>query len=107
MKLGTFLTPLHIQPAYAHLYEGEGYPVAEELSRKGVNLPSGNTLTKKQIEYVVNSILSVRKSMAKLGFPVIGCGLLVTENCFFRRKSCTYWQEKSEEPTSQDLFKIK
>ena len=53
--------PIHAQPVYAQKYRGESYPVAEELSRKGVNLPSGNTLEKDQIEYVVDQILSAKR----------------------------------------------
>lgn len=48
--------PVHIQPVYAKQYEGEKYPVAEDLGRKGINLPSGNTLTDEQIKFVVDTI---------------------------------------------------
>lgn len=50
--------PIHIQPVYAKHYEGEKYLVAEELGRKGVNLPSGNTLTEDQIKFVAETIAS-------------------------------------------------
>jgi perosamine synthetase len=53
--------PIHIQPVYAEQFKGERFPVAEELSRKGLNLPSGNTLTKEQIEYIVKVIASARR----------------------------------------------
>jgi perosamine synthetase len=53
--------PIHLQPLYAKQYKGEKYPVAEGLSRKGINLPSGNTLTKKEIEYVVRSVIEAKK----------------------------------------------
>lgn len=56
-----FFYPIHAQPVYAQKYMGESYPVAEELSRKGINLPSGNTLRKDQIEYVVDQILSAKR----------------------------------------------
>lgn len=56
-----FFYPIHVQPVYHKNYRGEKYPVAEELSQKGINLPSGNTLEKRQIEYVVDSILSARR----------------------------------------------
>lgn len=52
--------PVHAQPVYAKQYAGEKYPVADELSRKGINLPSGNTLTKSQIETVVEAIKSAQ-----------------------------------------------
>jgi perosamine synthetase len=53
--------PIHIQPVYAKQYKGEKYPVAEKLGRKGVNLPSGNTLTKNQIRFIVETIASAKR----------------------------------------------
>lgn len=57
----SFFYPIHTQPVYTQKYRGESYPVAEELSRKGINLPSGNTLEKDQIEHVVDQILSAKR----------------------------------------------
>jgi len=51
-----FFLPVHRQPAFLHLHKGERYPQAEALGRRGVNLPSGNTITHDQIEYVTKSI---------------------------------------------------
>lgn len=53
----TFFIPIHQQPVYPE-YNGEKYPVADELSRKGINLPSGPTLKKEDIKYIVESIRS-------------------------------------------------
>lgn len=53
--------PIHTQPVYAKLYANEKYPVAEKLSRRGINLPSGNTLKKEDIKYVVECIKSASK----------------------------------------------
>lgn len=53
----TFFIPIHVQPIYFHKYH-ERFPVAEELCRKGMYLPSASTLKKKEIEYVVDCILS-------------------------------------------------
>lgn len=50
--------PIHAQPVYEKLYTGERYPIADELSNKGINLPSGNTLTKDQIKYITETIAS-------------------------------------------------
>jgi perosamine synthetase len=52
----TFFYPIHVQPIYSQLYKNEKFPVADELSRKGINLPSGSTLTEEDIEYIVSSI---------------------------------------------------
>jgi len=54
-----FFVPIHQQPAYSGCYSGETYPVAEGLSGKGMNLPSGNTLTESQVEHVVDAIREI------------------------------------------------
>lgn len=61
----TFFYPVHTQPAYSRLYSNETYPVAEDLSRKGINLPSGNTLTETEINDVVKSIVSAKEKVKK------------------------------------------
>jgi perosamine synthetase len=53
--------PIHVQPVYAKHYKGEKYPVAEKLGKKGVNLPSGNTLAKDQIRFIVETIASAKR----------------------------------------------
>jgi len=52
-----FFCPIHVQPAYSE-YNSERFPVAEELARKGINLPSGTTLMREDIQNVVSGILS-------------------------------------------------
>lgn len=58
----TFFIPVHQQPVFTsmNLFAGERYPVAEELSRRGLYLPSGSGLTREQIEYICNVIKEVR-----------------------------------------------
>jgi perosamine synthetase len=50
-----FFIPVHLQPIYFKMYH-EKFPVSEELCRKGMYLPSAATLTKKEIEFIVESI---------------------------------------------------
>jgi perosamine synthetase len=57
----TFFFPVHRQPAYSQMYEGQEYPNADELSRSGVNLPSGNNLSEREIEYVCKCIKEAGK----------------------------------------------
>jgi perosamine synthetase len=57
----TFFYPIHVQPIYAKQYQGESFPVADELSRKGINLPSGNNLTADEIEHVCECIKKYAK----------------------------------------------
>jgi len=54
-----FFVPVHQQPVYARDFIGEKYPVAEELSATGLNLPSGNTLTAEQVQVVSNLVKSL------------------------------------------------
>lgn len=44
-----FFIPLHLQPPYN---SNEILPIAEELSRKGINLPSAATLKEEEITYI-------------------------------------------------------
>jgi perosamine synthetase len=51
-----FFHPLHLQP----FYEGPGgFPVAEDLGRRGLLLPSGNDLTDDDVRYVADMLLAV------------------------------------------------
>ena len=54
----TFFIPLHRQPALKRLglFKGEKYPVSDEISRKGLYLPSGLAITEKQIRTVCITI---------------------------------------------------
>ena len=57
----TFFVPIHLQPAYFDLYRGERYPIAEELGRTGLYLPSGAGLTESDIAYVCSEIDRARE----------------------------------------------
>ncbi len=48
--------PLHRQPLYSERFAGESYPVAEEWSRRVLNLPVHQFLEHGDIEYVVEKI---------------------------------------------------
>lgn len=54
----TFFISMHQQPVFKKMgmFKKESYPVAEELSKKGLYLPSGTGLARKQVEHVCNSI---------------------------------------------------
>jgi perosamine synthetase len=55
-----FFYPIHLQPLYEHQFRGENYPVAEELSKRGMNLPSGNNLTEAQVRRIADAIKSAQ-----------------------------------------------
>jgi perosamine synthetase len=56
-----FFFGMHEQPAFHRLglFDDEHYPVTERVSRQGVYLPSGNTLTALQVEEVCAAVLEV------------------------------------------------
>jgi perosamine synthetase len=56
----TFFIPIHLQPIYFKAFKGERYPVAEKLCKWGLYLPSASSLTKEEIEYVVEQIAECR-----------------------------------------------
>ncbi len=51
-----FFYPVHQLPMYN---TGQSLPVAEDLSRRGLNLPSGATLTPEQIDYVCDTLIGL------------------------------------------------
>jgi perosamine synthetase len=56
-----FFYPIHQQPLYQRQFEGERYPVAEQLARQGINLPSGNELTETQVCRIADAIRCAQK----------------------------------------------
>ena len=58
-----FFIPMHLQPCFRHmgLFEGESYPVAEELGRKGLFLPSSSGLTLEQKTYICDRIREIQQ----------------------------------------------
>jgi perosamine synthetase len=56
-----FFLGMHEQPVFAdmNLFECEKYPVAENLARQGLYLPSGFTLTKDKMDMVVDAVKDV------------------------------------------------
>jgi perosamine synthetase len=54
-----FFVPMNQQPVFRNmgLFEGEAYPVAEELSRRGLHLPSSSGLRRDEIQSVCDSIV--------------------------------------------------
>jgi perosamine synthetase len=56
-----FFVPVHEQPVFQKVCGNKKYPFAERLSRTGLNLPSGNTLTDQQVDYVASMIRSLKR----------------------------------------------
>ncbi len=58
----TFFIPLHNQPFLKKqgMASKERFPVAEDIARRGLYLPSGSGLTKKEIEYICDCIKEIK-----------------------------------------------
>lgn len=58
-----FFTPMHMQPVFKKMgfFKNVKLPVSEELSRRGLYIPSGVNLTDKQIEFVGKTIMELAK----------------------------------------------
>ena len=52
----TFFYPIHKQPYYSKRYANESYPIADQLSNEGINLPSGNLLSDEEVVQVCSEI---------------------------------------------------
>jgi perosamine synthetase len=48
--------PIHTLPMYN---QGQRFPIAEDIGRKGINLPSGATLTPQQIDTVCDALMEL------------------------------------------------
>ena len=55
----TFFIPLHLQPIYFDEKKIYSYPVANNLSKNGLYLPSSSALTKKEIDKICSVIISL------------------------------------------------
>ncbi len=59
----SFFIPMHRQPVFRemHLFEDENYQVADDISRKGLYLPSSSGLKTDEIQYICESIIEIEK----------------------------------------------
>jgi perosamine synthetase len=67
-NIGTrpFFWSMHEQPVFQKLglFKGESYPVSERISRRGFYIPSGVSISEKDIDIVSSSIVSVMNECA-------------------------------------------
>ena len=57
----TFFVPLHLQPSYLRVHPGS-FPVAEQLAAEGLYLPSGYSMTRRDIDRVAQCLASLSVS---------------------------------------------
>ena len=58
----TFFIPVHLQPIYFRRFRGQAFPVAEELCRTGLYLPSGPSLTAGEVAWVAEQLIAAASS---------------------------------------------
>lgn len=60
-----FFECIHKQPAFLKkgLFINEHYPVAENLARQGLYLPSGLTINEEQIDHISKSVINILKTL--------------------------------------------
>lgn len=51
-----FFFPMHTLPPYIHAIVARRYPVAERLSKQGINLPSSPRLDEETVDFIVNAL---------------------------------------------------
>lgn len=54
-----FFIPLHRQPVFHETQKKTGFPVSDDLSKRGLYLPSGLAITDAQIKTVTDTIKSI------------------------------------------------
>jgi perosamine synthetase len=62
-----FFIPMHLQPCFTDLglFNNEAYPVAEELGRRGLFLPSSTGLTQEQKTYICDCIEEIQRKVRR------------------------------------------
>lgn len=63
----TFFIPIHLQPIYFERFRGARFPVAEDLCKRGLYLPSGPSLTEADIEFVATQVAEANPNHTTLG----------------------------------------
>lgn len=60
-----FFIPMHQQLVFQKmgLFKEESYPVAEDISRKGIYLPSGSGLKEEEIKFICDAIKDIKEDM--------------------------------------------
>jgi perosamine synthetase len=63
----SFFVPMHIQPVYIDQFRGQRFPVAEDLCRSGLYIPTSEALTEKDVDWICAQIRDIQRSNATLG----------------------------------------
>ena len=58
-----FFIPMHEQPVFQNmgLFKGKSYPIAEDLARTGMYLPSSSGLKEEEIRYICDAVKEIKR----------------------------------------------
>ena len=59
----SFFVPMHLQPIYAPRFRGQRFPVAEELCRSGLYLPTHENLDENDVEWITQQIEDIQRKV--------------------------------------------
>ncbi len=57
----TFFVPIHAQPVYFGRFRGQRFPVAESLCRRGLYLPTAETLGERDVDWICGEIAAIHR----------------------------------------------
>lgn len=60
----SFFVPMHIQPIYIDQFRGQSFPVAEDLCRSGLYLPTSEVLTEQDVDWICEQINDIQRPKA-------------------------------------------
>jgi perosamine synthetase len=58
-----FFVPIHFQPIYFDQFRGQRFPVAEELCRTGLYLPTSQNLEARDVDWICDQIADIHRCM--------------------------------------------
>jgi len=71
----SFFVPMHIQPVYIDQFRGQQFPVAENLCRSGLYLPTSEALTESDIDWICEQIIDIQRANTRDGRVVVADNL--------------------------------
>jgi perosamine synthetase len=57
----SFFIPIHLQPAYIGQFRGERFPVAEQLCKSGLYLPTHENLEEGDVDWICKQIMDIHR----------------------------------------------
>jgi len=57
----SFFVPMHIQPVHVDQFRGQSFPVAEDLCRSGLYLPTSEALSEQDVEWICENVCNIQR----------------------------------------------